>query len=173
MMQKMCKVTLNEETFHANVGDVLLDGAIMSGVELQHDCRSGICGSCRVRLVDGKVFGGTEEGSDMIYACQARVVSDMKIVTEPVPETVSMSARVAEVVRLAPDVVGVCPSLMTRFTGLFDGSSRKNAEGLRGHVTAGPAGWRRSADRARLHEDSLQTGNFTGKFPVLTASEAV
>ena len=37
-MQKMCKVTLNKETFHANVGDVLLDGAIMSGVELQHDC---------------------------------------------------------------------------------------------------------------------------------------
>jgi hypothetical protein len=76
-MQKMCKVTLNKETFYANVGDVLLDGAIMSGAELQHDCRSGICG----------------------------------------------------------------PSLMTHFTGLFDGSSRKNAEGLRGHVTAGLAGW--------------------------------
>jgi NAD(P)H-flavin reductase/ferredoxin len=106
-MPKICKVTLNEETFYANVGDLLLDGAIMSGVELQHDCRSGICGSCRVRLVDGKVFGGTEEGSDMIYACQARVVSDMKIITEPVPETVTMSATVAELVRLAPDVVGV------------------------------------------------------------------
>jgi NAD(P)H-flavin reductase/ferredoxin len=107
MMPKICKVTLNKETFYANVGDLLLDGAIMSGVELQHDCRSGICGSCRVRLVEGKVFGGTEEGSDMIYACQARVVSDMKIITEPVPDTVSISARVAELVRLAPDVVGV------------------------------------------------------------------
>jgi NAD(P)H-flavin reductase/ferredoxin len=111
MMPKICKVTLNKETFYANVGDLLLDGAIMSGVELQHDCRSGICGSCKVRLVDGKVFGGTEEGSDMIYACQARVVSDMKVVTEPVPDTVSMSARVADLVRLAPDVVGVCLEL--------------------------------------------------------------
>ena len=110
-MPKICKVTLDKETFYANVGDLLLDGAIMSGVELQHDCRSGICGSCRVRLVDGKVFGGTEEGSDMIYACQARVVSDMKIVTEPMPDTVSMSARVADLVRLAPDVVGVCLQL--------------------------------------------------------------
>jgi NAD(P)H-flavin reductase len=106
-MPKICKVTLNQETFYANVGDLLLDGAIMSGVELQHDCRSGICGSCRVRLVDGKVFGGTEEGSDMIYACQARVVSDMTIATEPVPEMVTMSATVGELVRLAPDVVGV------------------------------------------------------------------
>jgi NAD(P)H-flavin reductase/ferredoxin len=121
-MPKICKVTLNKETFYANVGDLLLDGAIMSGVELQHDCRSGICGSCRVRLVEGKVFGGTEEGSDMIYACQARVVSDMKIVTEPVPETVSMSARVAELVRLAPDVVGVClelPKPMRHFPGQY------------------------------------------------------
>ena len=93
-----------------------------NGVELPHDCRSGICGSCRVRLVEGKVFGGTEEGSDMIYACQARVVSDMKIVTEPVPETVSISARVAELVRLAPDVVGVClelPKPMRYFPGQY------------------------------------------------------
>ena len=67
--------------------------------------------TCRVRLVDGKVFGGTEEGSDMIYACQARVVSDLKLVIEPVPDQVSMSARVADLVRLAPDVVGVCLEL--------------------------------------------------------------
>src|ERR1700754_2513170 len=111
MMRKICKVTLDEGAFHANVGDLLLDSALLNGVDLPHDCRSGVCGSCRVRLVEGKVFGGTEEGSDMIYACQARVVSDMKIVTGPVPETVSMSARVAELVRLAPDVVGVCLEL--------------------------------------------------------------
>src|SRR6267154_936336 len=117
-MPKICKVTLNKETFYANVGDLLLDGAIMSGVELQHDCRSGICGSCKVRLVDGKVFGGTEEGSDMIYACQARVVSDMKVITEPVPDTVSMSAEVAELVRLAPDVVGVTLELPKPLTYL-------------------------------------------------------
>ena len=106
-MSKVCKVTLNKETFHANCGDLLLDGAIMHGVELPHDCRSGVCGSCRVRLVDGKVFGGTEEGSDMIYACQARVVSDLTLETEPLPETVSLPARVAELTRLASDVIGV------------------------------------------------------------------
>ncbi|MBV9559518.1 MAG: 2Fe-2S iron-sulfur cluster binding domain-containing protein [Bradyrhizobium sp.] len=106
-MGKICKVTLNKETFDANVGDLLLDSAIMSGVDIQHDCRSGVCGSCKVRLVDGKVFGGTEDGSDMIYACQARVVSDIKIVTEKVPDQVSISAEIAELVRLAPDTFGV------------------------------------------------------------------
>src|SRR5262245_60819916 len=107
MMRKICKVTVNEETFLANCGDLLLDSALLNGVELQHDCRSGACGACRVRLVDGQVFGGTEEGSDMIHACQARIVSDLQLVTEPVPDTVSMPARVAELTRLAPDVVGV------------------------------------------------------------------
>ena len=56
-MGKICKVTLNnKETFYANCGDLLLDSAITNGVELPHDCRSGICGSCKVRVVDGKLF---------------------------------------------------------------------------------------------------------------------
>jgi NAD(P)H-flavin reductase len=107
MMRKICKVTLDKGAFLANCGDLLLDSALLNGVELPHDCRSGVCGSCRVRLVDGKVFGGTEEGSDMIYACQARVVSDLTLETESLPDTVSLPARVAELTRLAPDVIGV------------------------------------------------------------------
>ena len=33
-MPKACKVTFNDETFYANCGDLLLDGALMSGVEI-------------------------------------------------------------------------------------------------------------------------------------------
>ena len=106
-MSKTCKVTLNNERYLANRGDLVLDWALMSGIDLPHDCRSGICGACKVRLVEGRVYGGHEHGDDMIYACQARIVSDLEIVTEPVPETVSMSARVSHLTRLAPDVFGV------------------------------------------------------------------
>jgi 3-phenylpropionate/trans-cinnamate dioxygenase ferredoxin reductase subunit len=107
MMGKICKVVLNNEPFLANCGDLLLDWALMNGVDLPHDCRSGICGACRVRLVEGRVFGGHEQGDDMIHACQARIVSDLEIVTEAVPNQVSISAHVADIVRLAPDVIGV------------------------------------------------------------------
>ncbi len=106
-MGRLCKVTVNKETFHLNCGDLLLDGALLNGVELPHDCRSGVCGACRVKLVDGKVFGGKDHGSDMIHACQARVVSDLRLVREAVPDPVSIQAELADLVRLAPDVIGV------------------------------------------------------------------
>jgi NAD(P)H-flavin reductase/ferredoxin len=118
MMQKTCKVILNNEPFLANCGDLLLDSALMNGVDLPHDCRSGICGACRVRLVEGRVFGGQEPGDDMIHACQARIVSDLEIVTEAVPEPATMSARVANIVRLAPDVIGVDVELPRRLRHL-------------------------------------------------------
>lgn len=114
-MRKTCKVTLNEETFFANCGDLLLDSAIDNGFELPHDCRSGACGTCRVRLVGGKVFGGTDQYGDMIHACQARLVSDIEVVTEPVPDSVSTAARVAGLARLAPDVIGVRLKLQRPF----------------------------------------------------------
>lgn len=121
-MRKTCKITLNKETFHAKFGELLLDGAIMSGIDIPHDCRAGACGTCRVKLVDGKVFGGSESGSDMIYACQARIVSDLKLATEAVPETVSVSARVADLTRVASDVMSVrleLPQPLTRLPGQY------------------------------------------------------
>jgi NAD(P)H-flavin reductase/ferredoxin len=107
MMRRICKVVLNNEHYLANAGDLLLDWALMNGVELPHDCRAGMCGACRVRLVEGRVFGGHEPGDDMIHACQARIVSDIAIVTEDVPDPVTMSGEVAGIVRLAPDIAGV------------------------------------------------------------------
>jgi 3-phenylpropionate/trans-cinnamate dioxygenase ferredoxin reductase subunit len=107
MMRKICKLTLNNEPYLANCGELVLDWALMNGIDLPHDCRSGICGACRVRLVEGRVFGGQQQGDDMIHACQARIISDLEIVTEAVPEPVSLSAHVADIVRLAPEIIGV------------------------------------------------------------------
>ena len=77
-MRKICKVMLNDESFPAYCGDLLLDAALMNSIDLPHDCRSGICGACRVRLVKGRVFGGQEDGDEMINACQARIISDIE-----------------------------------------------------------------------------------------------
>ena len=107
MMRRICEVRFNDERYLANAGDLLLDWALMNDVALPHDCRAGRCGACRVRLVEGRVFGGHEPGDDMVHACQARIVSDIAIVTEDVPEPLTISGQVADVVRLAPDIAGL------------------------------------------------------------------
>jgi 3-phenylpropionate/trans-cinnamate dioxygenase ferredoxin reductase subunit len=106
-MKKTCHVTLNRKSFPANCGDVLLDAALLNGVDLPHDCRSGICGACRVRLVKGRVFGGQNDDDETIHACQARLMSDIEIETERTPDQMSVTARVAAIVPLAPDVLGI------------------------------------------------------------------
>ena len=78
-MRRICEVRFNDERYLANAGDLLLDWALMNDVELPHDCRAGRCGACRVRLVEGRVFGGHEPGDDMVHACQARIVSDIAL----------------------------------------------------------------------------------------------
>ncbi len=110
-MGKTCKVTFNGGSFFANCGDLLLDSALLNGVDLPHDCRAGVCGACRVQLVEGRVYGGQVPGEDVIHACQARLVSDIQIAAEAVPETVSMSAEIVDLVQLADDVISVCLEL--------------------------------------------------------------
>ncbi|GAB4819380.1 hypothetical protein N2152v2_006426 [Parachlorella kessleri] len=70
----------------------MLDAAIDQGVELPYTCKSGICGSCVVRLTEGEVdysdiadisFTLTEDevAKGMILTCMSRPVSD-KVVCE-------------------------------------------------------------------------------------------
>ena len=106
-MSKLCRVEVNGETFSASRGDLLLDAALMNGVDIPHDCRSGYCGSCRVRVLEGRCVGGPVSDPEIVHACQGRIVTDLKIEVEEVPETVTLSGQVAELIRRAPDVMEV------------------------------------------------------------------
>jgi NAD(P)H-flavin reductase/ferredoxin len=107
MMRKICKVLVNGEEFSANCGDLLLDAALMNGIDIPHDCRSGYCGTCRVNVVSGRVFGGQDSSPNVVHACQCRVLSDLTIEVEDVPETAVENGRVIGLVRLAPTVMEV------------------------------------------------------------------
>ncbi|HUI96890.1 MAG TPA: 2Fe-2S iron-sulfur cluster-binding protein [Xanthobacteraceae bacterium] len=115
MMRKICKVRANGQEFSANCGDLLLDAALMNGVDIPYDCRSGYCGTCRVNLVGGRVFGGAEDGSpNVVRACQCRVISDVAVEIEDVPETTTEQGEVVRLFRLAPDVMEVCIAMPQR-----------------------------------------------------------
>lgn len=98
-------------------GQTVLESALAQGIAYPHDCTVGTCGTCRSRLVGGKVeaitpFGYTLSREELeqgyILACQALAKSDLTIEVElvdldlPVPRT--LSARLSEAVDLTHDI---------------------------------------------------------------------
>ncbi len=64
----------------------VLEVAESLGVEIEWSCRSGTCGSCKVKLLSGKVSMEVEDGLDdedraagLILACQARATGDIAV----------------------------------------------------------------------------------------------
>lgn len=67
-------------------GRVLLEIAEGAGVAIPFDCRSGICGQCRTKLLDGDVVMDAEDAltardraNGFILACQARCRGDVTV----------------------------------------------------------------------------------------------
>lgn len=106
-MGKTHKVVANGEVFTATRGDVLLDAALMAGIDLPHDCRAGQCGSCAVTVVEGHVYGGECSEPGMVLACQCRVISDLEVAVEHTPDVQTMNGVVGAIRPLCPDVVEV------------------------------------------------------------------
>jgi len=98
-------VTIKGRTFRVRTGDVLLDGALANGVEIPHDCRAGTCGTCMVQVVKGQTVCGETHTQGMVHACQARVVSDLEVEMEDVPEIDTTRARLTGLRQLAPDIL--------------------------------------------------------------------
>ena len=110
-MTRKYRVRTNGEEFWAARDEVLLDAALRHGVDIPHDCRSGQCGKCRVRLVAGDVVvrgdlvaAGARDG---VQACEARASSDVTISSDALPEVISTSAQVTAIRSVSPDVLEV------------------------------------------------------------------
>ncbi|HEX6141638.1 MAG TPA: 2Fe-2S iron-sulfur cluster-binding protein, partial [Geminicoccaceae bacterium] len=105
----------------------ILDAAIEAGLPYPHGCRAGNCGSCRSRLLDGRVamddyaaeaLSDQEVEDGLILACRATPLSDVRVAwlgtkTDEAPgvrrvrgRTVSVDRLTAEVSRLRLKVQG-------------------------------------------------------------------
>jgi CDP-4-dehydro-6-deoxyglucose reductase len=102
------------ESFPSGNGSVL-SAALNAGVTLPSDCRQGACGTCRIRLIEGRVaydelpmaLMPEDEAQGFALACQARAASDLVIRVESLalPPTARRSATVIGTARLTPDVI--------------------------------------------------------------------
>jgi NAD(P)H-flavin reductase/ferredoxin len=104
-MRKTCRVSINDQVFSVARGDVLLDAALKDGVDIPYDCRSGHCGICRVRVLDGLAVGGECREPGIVRACQSRIMSDLDLKIESLPDVQTVGGRVSAIKRRAPDVV--------------------------------------------------------------------
>ena len=112
------RILVSGETgaFTAEPGETLLDAADRAGVELLRDCRTGGCGTCRIRLLQGSVsyeempFALTEEeaAEGFALACQARAECDLVIESaRSGPDLPPSTRQEATVLGIAPLADGV------------------------------------------------------------------
>ena len=99
-------------------GETILAAAIRQGIGLPYGCRDGACGSCKSRLLAGRVehrhhqhkaLPVAEEESGLILTCCALPLADCVVEARSVPGAgefpiVKMPTRVLSIARPAPDV---------------------------------------------------------------------
>jgi CDP-4-dehydro-6-deoxyglucose reductase len=107
--------------FEARADEAVLTAALRQHLNLPHSCKGGSCGSCRVRLLSGRIayphgrppgIDAAEEAAGYALICQARALGDLVIETREIRhvtdvEIRELPARVERMERLAPEVMGL------------------------------------------------------------------
>ena len=105
-------------SFRVDRDEPVLTAAIRDGVGLPYGCKDGACGSCKSRMLEGRVIHGVhqskalsadEEAAGWILTCQAAPQTDLVIEARTVPgagefPVRKMPSRVTSITRPAPDV---------------------------------------------------------------------
>ena len=105
-------------SFTVDRDEPILSAAIRQGVGLPYGCKDGACGSCKCRLLEGRVIHGAhqtralsadEEGAGLILTCQAAPQTDVVLEVRTVPGAGEfairkMPCRVIRIDRPARDV---------------------------------------------------------------------
>lgn len=104
--------------FEVQRDEAILAGAIRHGIGLPYGCRDGACGSCKSRLLEGRVVHGAhqakaltadEEAAGLVLTCCATPQTDCVIEARSVPgagefAVMKLPTRVLAITRPAPDV---------------------------------------------------------------------
>lgn len=113
------QVADSDQSFEVDEGETVLGAALRAGVLLTHDCQLGGCGTCRIKLVEGRVayaefplaLAPEEESAGYALACQAQPQSDLVISAARVEVELPLPSRCTAVVEsvtgLSPLVTGL------------------------------------------------------------------
>ena len=107
-----------ERSFTVERDEAILAAAIRQGIGLPYGCRDGACGSCKSRLLQGRVIHGAhqlkalsaaEEEQGFVLTCCATPQTDCVVQAREVPgagehPVLKLPSRVLAIERPAPDV---------------------------------------------------------------------
>jgi len=86
MMSHTIQVQNHDIEFEGKPDRTVLDSALAAGYELPYSCRTGVCGSCRCRLISGEIQGDAgaslseqERQEGYILLCQAKPCSELTV----------------------------------------------------------------------------------------------
>jgi NAD(P)H-flavin reductase/ferredoxin len=114
-MSDHCTLIVNGRPLRANIGDTLVDVGLASKMLIPHDCCSGQCDTCKVRVVSGSVDDqGTLDGTTVL-ACQATIEGDAEILFEEVPIPAKRAGTVKAMRPLSPEIVEVVVGMSSPF----------------------------------------------------------
>ena len=115
------RITLKPSERHFDVAtdETLLNGAIRASIGLPYGCKDGACGSCKSRLLEGRVLHGAhaekalsaaEEAQGLVLTCCATPQSDCVVEARSVAgagehPVVKLPGRILSLERLAADVM--------------------------------------------------------------------
>jgi CDP-4-dehydro-6-deoxyglucose reductase len=108
----------SQRSFTVQRDEAILPAAIRQGIGLPYGCRDGACGSCKSRLLEGRVIHGAhqskalsaaEEESGLILTCCATPQTDCVVEARSVPgagehPVLKLPCRVLKIERPVPDV---------------------------------------------------------------------
>jgi NAD(P)H-flavin reductase/ferredoxin len=113
------KLATSGVAFDVPRGSTILEAALNAGVNLAHDCRVGTCGTCRSRLIEGKVFElsdktltltSEELRGNFILICQSIPRSDLLIeplsaLTREAGGTIEVASTITDLRALTHDIM--------------------------------------------------------------------
>jgi ferredoxin len=83
---KQVQFTRAKKSVELPGGLTVLEAAEDCGVSIPYECRSGICGQCKTKLVSGRVvmeaqdaLTATDKANGLVLACQAKPVGDVVV----------------------------------------------------------------------------------------------
>ena len=117
----MSQVTLaNGAAFSAEPGTTILDAGLAQGIVLEHGCRTGRCGSCKARVVQGTTaplraplsLTDAEAAEGWVLTCVSEALTDVQLDVEDLGPLADYPARLTPsridvLERVADDVVRV------------------------------------------------------------------